>query len=85
VRQVATRTGNVTVLFIRRLVLQQLRQGQSSGLMHGGTDNGFDRFQIEPPLVAAFLKNNAQKTVYFANDLALDLIRRFFSCSDCSP
>jgi hypothetical protein len=44
--------------------------------MHGGTDNGFHRLQIEPALVAAFLKNNAQKTIYFADG--------FFSCGVAS-
>jgi hypothetical protein len=68
------------VLFVRRIVLQQLRQSQSSCLMHGRTDSGFDRFQIEPALVAAFLKNKLQKTVYFADGRAPDFFGRFFSC-----
>lgn len=72
------------MLFVRRIVLQQLRQSRSSRLMHGGTDNGFHRLQIEPALVAAFLKNNAQKTIYFADDRALDFFGRFFSCGVAS-
>jgi hypothetical protein len=52
--------------------------------MHGGADDGFDRFQIEPAFVAAFLKNNVQKPVYFFGDRALDLFRSFFSCCVCS-
>jgi hypothetical protein len=46
--------------------------------MHSRTDNALDRFQIEPTLVAAFLKDNAQKTIYFADDRALDFFGRFF-------
>ena len=52
--------------------------------MHSRTDNALDRFQIEPTLVAAFLKDNAQKTIYFADDRALDFFGRFFSCSVAS-
>jgi hypothetical protein len=46
--------------------------------MHRRTDHGFDRFEIEPALVA-FPKNEVQKTIYFAGDLAPDLVRFFFS------
>ena len=80
----AARTGNGPVFLVRRVVLQQLRQSRSSRLMHGGTDNGFDRFQIERAFSAALLKNQTQKPVYFFGDLALDLFCRFFSRSVCS-
>jgi hypothetical protein len=45
------------VFLVRWIVLQQLRQSRSSGMMHGGTNNGFDRFQIEPAFTTALLKN----------------------------
>ena len=61
------------MFFVRRIVLQQLRQRQSSSLMHSGADNGFDRFQVESALAAAFPKNDSRKTVCFFGDLTLDL------------
>jgi hypothetical protein len=84
-RRVAARTGNGPMFFVRRIELQRWCQSQGSSLMHGGTDNGFDRFQIQPTLAAAFLKNNAQKTIYFADDRALDFGGRFFPAASLQP
>jgi hypothetical protein len=63
---------------ISRIVLQQLRQRGSSGLVHGGSHSGLDRFQIEPTVIATLLKNNPQEPVYFAGNFFLDCRRRFF-------
>ena len=59
-------------------------QRGSPGLMHGGSQSGLDRFQIELAIVAAVLKNNPQEPVYFADNFLLDCLRRFFSWAVCS-
>ena len=64
---------------IRRIVSQQLGQRGSPGLVHGGAQSDFDRFQVEPAVAAALLKNNVQKSFYFAGDFLLDRLGRFFS------
>jgi hypothetical protein len=79
---VAARTGNRPVIGIRRIVSQQLGQRGSPGLMQGGSQSGFDRFQVESAVVVALLENNAQKSVYFAGDFLLDRFGRFFSWAD---
>jgi len=73
------RTGKRAVFRIGRIVLQQLRQRRSPGLMHGGADGGFDCFQVQAAGLAAVLKDDAQQPVYFAGNLFLDGFRRFFS------
>src|SRR2546425_7308145 len=61
------RTGNRPVILIRRIILQQLSQGAGSRLVHGRSDGGFHRFQIESAVVAStILKNDPQEAVYFA-------------------
>jgi hypothetical protein len=57
------------VVRIRRIVSQQLRQRGSSGLVQGGSHSSLDRFQIEPTVAAALLKNKPQQPLYFAGDL----------------
>jgi hypothetical protein len=47
--------------------------------MHGRSQRGLDRFQIEPAILASLLKDNPQELVYFAGDFLLDGLRRFFS------
>jgi hypothetical protein len=64
------------------IVSQQLGQRGSPGLMHGGSQSGFHRFQVESAVAVALLKNNAQKSVYFAGDFLLDDFGRFFSWAD---
>lgn len=64
---------------IRRIVLQQLRQRRSPSLVHGGSDGGFDRFQVKAASLAAVLKDDAQQPVYFTGNFFLDGFRRFFS------
>src|SRR6266566_5078339 len=75
----AAQTGNRTVVLIRRIVLQQLRQRRGPSLVHGGADGGFDGFQVKAAGLAAALKDNAQQPVYFAGDFLLNGLRRFFS------
>ena len=70
------------MIHIRRIVSQQLRQGASAGLMHGGSHGSLDCLQIEPAVAMALLENNAQKSVYFTGDFLLDRFRRFFSWAD---
>jgi hypothetical protein len=55
---VAAWAGNRPVVRIGRIVLQQLCERGSPGLVHGGSQSSLDRFQIEPAVVAALLKNN---------------------------
>lgn len=79
------RTGNRPVILIRRIILQQLSQGAGSRLVHGRSDGGFHRFQIESAVVAStILKNDPQEAVYFAGDFLLDRLRGFFSWAVCS-
>ena len=47
------------MVLLRRIVLQQLRQRGSSGLVHRGANGGFDRFQIQTATLAAVLKDDA--------------------------
>ena len=58
--RVTTRTGRFQMIGIRRFELQQLRQGRSSGLMHGGPDGGLDALQIESPCRLAVAENDPQ-------------------------
>ena len=78
-RRIAARTGNRSVVLIRRIVLQQFRQRRSPSLMHGGADGSFDRFQVKAAGLAAVLKDDVQQAVYFAGNFFLDDFRRFFS------
>src|ERR1022692_2482608 len=78
------RTGNRPVVLIRRIIAQQLRQRGSSGLVHGGSHSGLDRIQIVAAAGAVLLKNHPKEAVYFAGDLLLDRLRRFFSWAVCS-
>jgi hypothetical protein len=50
--------------------------------VHGGSQSDFDRFQVEPAVAAALLKNKVQKSFYFAGDFLLDRFGRFFSWAD---
>jgi hypothetical protein len=72
-------TRNRPVIGIRRLALQQSRQGRCAGPMHGGTHGGFDTLQIETAVGVATAENHAQQLIYFAGDFLLDDLRRFFS------
>src|SRR5882724_6292159 len=78
-RRIAARTGNRSVVLIRRIVLQQLRQRSSPSLVHSGADGGFDGFQVQAAGLAAVLKDDAQQPVYFAGNFLEDGLRRFFS------
>jgi hypothetical protein len=82
--RMSARTGYGAAIRIRRIVSQQLRQRGSPGLVHGGSQGGLDRFQIERDTIAALLKNNPQEAVYFAGNFLLDGLRRFFSWAVCS-
>src|ERR1035438_322481 len=77
--RMTTRTGNLSVVLLRRIVLQQLRQRRSPRLVHSGADGGFDGFQIQAAGLAAALKDNAQQPGYFAGNFLADGLRRFFS------
>jgi hypothetical protein len=71
--RVAARTGNRPLVRIRRIILQQLCQRGGPGLMHGCSHSRLDRFQIEPTVAAALLKNNPQEPVYFAGDFSVGI------------
>lgn len=58
---------------------QQLRQGNSAGVMHRGTDYDLDALQIELAGCSAAAENEAQQLIYFAGDFLLDRFDRFFS------
>src|ERR1700736_3577514 len=81
-RRMTTRAGKRAVFRIRWIVLQQLGQRRSPGLVHGGSQSDFDRFQVEPAIAAALLKNHVQKSFYFAGDFLLDRFGRFFLWAD---
>jgi hypothetical protein len=71
------------VVLIRRIILQQLGERGSPGPVHGGSQSGLDRFQIEPAMVTSLLKSNPQEPVYFTDDFLPDCLRRFFSWAVC--
>jgi len=50
--------------------------------MHGGSQSGFDRFQVESAVLASLQENPVQKSVYFAANFLLDGFGRFFSWAD---
>jgi hypothetical protein len=80
--RVSAGTGNRPVVRIRRIVSQQLGQRRSPDLMHGGSQSGFDRFQVESAVLASPQENPVQKSVYFAGNFLLDGFGRFFSWAD---
>ena len=77
--RIAARTGKRSLVLIRRIVLQQLRQRRGPSLVHGGANGGFDGSQVKAVGLAAAMKDNAQQSVYFAGNFFLDGFRRFFS------
>ena len=52
--------------------------------MHGASQSGLDRFQIEPAMIASILKHSPQEPVYLAGNFLLDCLRRFFSWAVCT-
>jgi len=52
-------TGNRPVVFIRRIVLQQLGERRSSRMVHGGADGRFDVIQIKAASLVVLLKDDA--------------------------
>jgi hypothetical protein len=76
--RMSARTGYGAAIRIRRIVSQQLRQRGSPGLVHGGSQGGLDRFQIERDTIAALLKNNPQEAVYFAGNFLVGWPAPFF-------
>jgi hypothetical protein len=58
---------------------QQLAEGGGTGLVQGGTQSHFHRFQIRPASLLALGEDACQQRGYFARDLALDRLGRFFS------
>jgi len=80
----SARTGYRAAVGIWRIVSQQVRQRTSPGPVHGRSQNGLDRFQIERGAPAALLKNNPQEAVYFAGNFLLDGLRRFFPWAVCA-
>ena len=67
------------MVLIRRIVLQQFREGGSPGPVHRRADEGFDGFEVQAAGLAAILKDGVQKPVYFAGNFLLDRFSRFFS------
>jgi len=50
--------------------------------VHGGSQSGFDRFQVESAVLASLLGNPVHKSIYFVSDFLLDGFGRFFSWAD---
>jgi hypothetical protein len=71
------------MISIWRRELQQLRQGDGTGLMHRGTDRRLDALQIDPSSRLAITEDDAKQFLYFTCDFELDDLRRFFSWSVC--
>ena len=61
--------------------LQQLRQSRRSGLMKSGAKAHLHRLQIEAAGLLSLGEDAAQQRSYFARDLLMDCLGRFFSCA----
>ncbi len=81
-RGVPAHTRNFQAIGIRRVKLQQLRQGCGPGLMHRGTDRRLDTLQIESASRLAVAKNDVKHLLYFAGDFFPDRFGSSFSWAD---
>jgi hypothetical protein len=59
--------------------LQQLTESRCPRLMHGGPECHLHRLQINTASLLPLGEDAAQQTGYFAGDLPLDRLGRFFS------
>ena len=55
-------------------------QSTRARAVHGGTNEGFDGFQIQAAGLTQSGEDDPQKLIYFAGDLLTDRLGRFFSC-----
>jgi hypothetical protein len=62
----------------RRGKLQQLRESRRSGSMNGCAKAHLHRLQIEAPGLLPLGEGAAQQCSYFAHDLSMDRLARFF-------
>jgi hypothetical protein len=74
-----TRARDEALIRSRFGKLQQLSQGCGSGLMQGGTKRHLHCLQIHAAGLSALGKDTTQQRSYFARDLGLDRVGRFFS------
>jgi hypothetical protein len=78
-RLVATATGKAALLFGWLAEAQQLAEGGGAGMMESRTEGRLHRFQIRLARLLALGEDTSQQRGYFARDLVLDRLGRFFS------
>jgi hypothetical protein len=80
------RAGQLPLFWARRSKLQQLGKRRRSRLMHGRTHGHLDGFQSQTARLVPYGENELEEMFYFAGDLLLDDLSRFFFCvvNSCS-
>lgn len=66
----------------RHRKLQQFGQRGRPSVVHRRAHRHLDSLQIQTPRLAAGAEDDAQQLVYFARDLLLDRVCRFFSWAE---
>ena len=79
-RFLAAGTWNRALVRRRLRELQQLAEGGCAGPMQHGAQSHFHRLQIRLAGLFALGEDARQQRGYFARDLVLDRLGRFFSC-----
>jgi hypothetical protein len=72
-------TRKAALLFDGFAEVQQLAEGGSAGMMESSAERHLHRFQIRLAGLLAFGEDASQEGGYFARDLVLDRLGRFFS------
>ena len=67
------------MMLVRDGAFEQSRQGDCSRPMDTGAQRSLYRFQVDAAGLPAFGEDAAHQRRYFARDLGLDRLRRFFS------
>src|SRR5436305_1435943 len=76
----AAGTRKRTLWFGRLAKAQQVAEGGGAGMMQGSAEGQFHRLQIRLAGLLALGEDACQQRGYFARDLVLDGLGRFFSC-----
>ena len=79
---VATTTGDGPLVCRWDWELQQFGQDRCPSMVHGGAHQHLGGLQFQMSRLAAAVENHTQQLAYFARDLSLDGLRRFFSCGE---
>jgi hypothetical protein len=67
------------MILVRNGACKQLRQSGGARLVDRSAQGDFYRFQIDATRLPPFGENTHHQRGYFARDLGLDRLRRFFS------